>query len=223
LTLLALYRDDAEAMQAPSPGCRTAGGADPWATEPPQLVTDDPHRIRRELGERGIRFERWSARSIAAGTAPADGTGEGLDQEAILARYAEEIARLRADGGYPTVDAIRMTPDHPDREALRRTFLAEHTHSEDEVRFFVEGRGLFCLHLGDEVLQLLCEAGDWIAVPAGTPHWFDMGSAPAFCALRFFGNSEGWVARFTGSAIAGRYPLLEAFLDASRRPAVAIG
>jgi len=107
------------------------------------------------------------------------------------------------------VDAIRMTPDHPDREALRQKFLAEHTHSEDEVRFFVEGRGLFCLHIGAEVLQVLCEADDFLRVPAGTRHWFDMGSSPHFTAIRFFDNPEGWVAQFTGDAIAERYPLLD--------------
>jgi 1,2-dihydroxy-3-keto-5-methylthiopentene dioxygenase len=102
-----------------------------------------------------------------------------------------------------------MTPDHPERQALRQKFLAEHTHSEDEVRFFVEGCGLFCLHIGDEVLQVLCERNDWLAVPAGTRHWFDMGPAPHFCALRFFNDPAGWVADFTGDPIAERYPRLD--------------
>ena len=102
-----------------------------------------------------------------------------------------------------------MTPEHPDRETLRKTFLSEHTHAEDEVRFFVEGRGLFSLHIGDEVLLTLCERGDLIRVPAGTRHWFDMGSAPAFCALRFFNNSEGWVAQFSGDPISDRFPTLQ--------------
>ena len=93
--------------------------------------------------------------------------------------------------------------------ALREKFLSEHTHDEDEVRFFVEGQGLFCLHINDEVLQVLCQAGDWIAVPAGTKHWFDMGSAPNFCAIRFFDNPEGWVARFSGDAIADHFPRLD--------------
>jgi 1,2-dihydroxy-3-keto-5-methylthiopentene dioxygenase len=116
---------------------------------------------------------------------------------------------VQARGSYPTVDAIRMTPEHPDREALRQKFLAEHIHSEDEVRFFVDGKGLFCLHIGEEVLQVLCEADDWISVPAGTKHWFDMGSAPQFCAIRFFDNPDGWVAEFTGDGIAKQFPLLD--------------
>ena len=165
------------------------------------LACTDAAQIAAELAERGIGYERWPARAeLPAGAAP----------EQIMAAYAPEIARVQASGTYPTVDAIRLTPGHPDREALRQKFLAEHTHSDDEVRFFVEGRGLFCLHIGDEVLQVLCERNDWIAVPAGTKHWFDMGAEPSFCALRFFHNSEGWVARFTGDPIADHYPLLEA-------------
>ena len=93
-------------------------------------------------------------------------------------------------------------------EALREKFLNEHTHGEDEVRFFVEGAGLFCLHIGDEVFQVLCEKNDLISVPAHTPHWFDMGSEPNFTAIRIFDNPEGWIAQFTGDDIASAYPRL---------------
>jgi 1,2-dihydroxy-3-keto-5-methylthiopentene dioxygenase len=186
MSLLALYRHDAS----------TPSGQEARA----ELITSDAERIEGELASRGIRFQRWPAHAeLPAGAGP----------EQILAAYNSEIARVQAGGNYPTVDAIRLAPDHPDREALRQKFLAEHTHSEDEVRFFVEGRGLFCLHIGEEVLQLICEAGDWIAVPAATRHWFDMGPEPSFCALRFFHNSDGWVAQFTGDPIAEGYPLLD--------------
>jgi 1,2-dihydroxy-3-keto-5-methylthiopentene dioxygenase len=165
----------------------------------PSLSSDDPDRIRALLAERGIGFERWPARVALAAEA---------SEAEILAAYAPEIARVQTTGRYPTVDAIRLGPDHPDRDALRRKFLSEHIHSEDEVRFFVEGRGLFCLHIGEEVLQVLCETSDFLRVPAGTRHWFDMGSAPRFTAIRFFDNPEGWVAQFTGDPIAERFPLL---------------
>ena len=165
----------------------------------PTLASNDPALIAEQLALRGIGFEHWPARAELP---------EGATAEQILAAYASEIARVQASGTYPTVDAIRITTDHPDRVALRQKFLAEHTHSEAEVRFGVEGRGLFCLHIGDEVLQVLCEADDFLRVPAGTRHWFDMGSAPQFCAIRFFDNPAGWVAQFTGDPIATRYPLL---------------
>jgi 1,2-dihydroxy-3-keto-5-methylthiopentene dioxygenase len=196
MTLLLVHTDSPTDTPSDTP----EGGA-----SAPLLQTSDPERIAAELERRGLRFQRWPARA----TLPT-----GADQDAILSAYAEEVERVKAEGSYPTVDAIRLTPDHPDRVALREKFLAEHTHGEDEVRFFVEGRGLFCLHLQGEVLQVLCESGDWISVPAGTRHWFDMGPEPSFCALRFFDNPEGWVARFTGDPIAERYPRLDALLTA---------
>jgi 1,2-dihydroxy-3-keto-5-methylthiopentene dioxygenase len=171
------------------------------AVEQPEalLNTRDPAIIAAELQKRGLEFQQWQARSTATA---------GASQAEILSCYEPEIARVQAGGGYATVDVIQMTADHPDREALRQKFLQEHTHAEAEVRFFVEGRGLFCLHIGKEVVQVLCEANDWLSVPAGTRHWFDMGAEPHFTALRFFNNSEGWVAQFTGDPIADRYPRL---------------
>lgn len=192
MTLLALYDH------------RDHGGTDGQLQPMPGLLTSDVALITHELQQRGIAFERWPAQAELAPDA---------DQEQILRIYAAEIERVQEGGGYATVDAIRMTPDHPDRLALRQKFLAEHTHSEDEVRFFVEGRGLFCLHIDHEVLQLVCEQNDWIAVPAGTRHWFDMGPAPRFCALRFFNNSEGWIADFSGDSIAEHYPRLDALIS----------
>jgi len=192
MTLLAAYDHH--------PGTPGEGQVDPL----PFLLTSDAELIASELRQRGIGFERWPARASLAADA---------DEAAILAAYAPEIARVQQGGGYATVDAIRLNPDHPDRIALRQKFLAEHTHSEDEVRFFVEGQGLFCLHIEGEVLQLVCQQNDWIAVPAGTRHWFDMGPEPRFCALRFFNNSEGWVAAFSGDPIAQSYPMLDALLQ----------
>jgi 1,2-dihydroxy-3-keto-5-methylthiopentene dioxygenase len=99
-----------------------------------------------------------------------------------------------------------MKPDHPEKAAMRTKFLSEHTHSEDEVRFFVEGSGLFSLHIGGSVYLVTCERGDLLSVPAGTRHWFDMGDSPRFAAIRLFLDPSGWVAKYTGDAIADRFP-----------------
>ncbi|MDX9875164.1 MAG: cupin domain-containing protein [Spongiibacteraceae bacterium] len=165
----------------------------------PTLRTDDPAVIASQLGAVGVRFEQWQAsQPIAA----------GASQEAVLAAYRSDVDRLVAEAGYQTVDVISLNASHPDKAALREKFLSEHTHSEDEVRFFVAGRGLFSLHIGSSVYEVLCEKGDLISVPANTPHWFDMGSEPDLVAIRFFDNPEGWVARFTGSAIAEQFSRL---------------
>jgi 1,2-dihydroxy-3-keto-5-methylthiopentene dioxygenase len=153
--------------------------------------------IRRELDAIGIRFERWDAgRPLAP----------GASQEEILDAYREDVDRLMRENGFRSADVVSLTPDHPQREALRAKFLDEHTHSEDEVRFFVDGQGLFYIHKGGQVYGVLCGKGDLISVPDNTTHWFDMGPEPRFTAIRLFSNPEGWVANFTGSDIASRFP-----------------
>ena len=165
------------------------------------LETTDGGLVAQELARRGVLFERWDTRpEISPGAAP----------EAVLAAYQPEIQRLCATGGYQSVDVVSLAPDHPQRAEFRAKFLQEHTHAEDEVRFFVAGRGLFTLHIGAEVLEVLCEQGDLISVPAGTRHWFDMSEAPFFVAVRLFINPSGWVAQFTGDDIASRFPRLAA-------------
>jgi 1,2-dihydroxy-3-keto-5-methylthiopentene dioxygenase len=156
--------------------------------------------IAEQLRTIGVRFERWEA---AAPVKP------GASQDEVIAAYRADIDRLMAEGGYQTVDVVSLNPDHPDRAALRQKFLNEHTHSEDEVRFFVGGSGLFTLHPSDKVYEVLCEAGDLISVPANTRHWFDMSEQPYFIAIRLFNNPAGWVANFTGTDIAGRFPRYE--------------
>lgn len=163
----------------------------------PVWHSTDGAEIQQRLGAKGVRFERWRA-DRALGDAPSS--------EAVIDAYQHAIDRLVAKNGYQSWDVISLRADSPNKEALREKFLHEHTHGEDEVRFFVEGAGLFCLHIGDEVYQVLCEKNDLISVPAGTPHWFDMGSAPNFTAIRIFDNPEGWVAKFTGSEIAQGFP-----------------
>ena len=166
----------------------------------PILVSQDPTVIQAELADRGIDFEQWPA--------PRD-LPTGATAEAIVAAYQDDVERIQARWDFPLVDAIRITPEQSDPALLRRQFLAEHTHAEDELRFVVEGRGLFCLHVKDEVLATLCERGDLIRVPADTRHWFDVGSLPLFCALRFFNNNQGWLAHYTNDPIAQRFPGLD--------------
>ncbi|GAA0714768.1 acireductone dioxygenase [Dokdonella soli] len=153
--------------------------------------------IARELAAVGVRFEQWEASKPVV---------PGASQDEVIAAYRGDIDRLMREEGYQAVDVISLKPDHPERATLRRKFLSEHTHSEDEVRFFVAGAGQFTLHIAGKVYEVLCESGDLIGVPDRTRHWFDMSESPYFIAIRLFTNKEGWVAEFTGEDIAERFP-----------------
>jgi 1,2-dihydroxy-3-keto-5-methylthiopentene dioxygenase len=174
-----------------------------WNDGDPSILlvdTSDGARIAQELNAVGVRFERWAADAELP---------KGANQQTVLDAYKSSIDKLIEECGYQTMDVIRLERGTPNTEPMRKKFLDEHQHSEDEVRFFVEGRGAFYLHLNDRVYQTICVKGDLISVPAGTKHWFDMGSDPEFTAIRLFNNQEGWVANFTGDPIASDFPKLD--------------
>lgn len=161
--------------------------------------------IAAQLSALGVRFERWQA------SAPLRAEAE---PEEVLAAYREPVERLTREYGFQAVDVVSLRPDHPQRAELRGKFLAEHVHADFEVRFFVDGSGLFYLHVGERIYMVLCEQGDLISVPANTPHWFDMGEHPDFKCIRLFTVPDGWVAQFTGSGIAARFPSFDQFVTA---------
>jgi 1,2-dihydroxy-3-keto-5-methylthiopentene dioxygenase len=162
-----------------------------------EFVTSDFAEIKKMLSERGVEFERWEAKRELA----IDST-----QEQVLEAYAHELTPYMEKKGFQTADVINVHPAVPNVKELRAKFLREHTHSEDEVRFFVDGQGKFWFHFDDGlVMALTCVRGDFLAVPKGYRHWFDLAPEYFVKAIRIFSNQEGWVAHYTESKVDERY------------------
>ena len=163
------------------------------------LTLRDPSAVRQFLDVRGIVHERWSTgRDLPS----------GATNEHILAAYDYLLKPLMDKGGYLTADVVSVDGNTPNLPRIREKFRQEHTHSEDEVRVFVEGQGLFWFHkegCDDEVFALLCEQGDLISVSANTKHWFELGDPPKVRAIRIFTDQAGWVPHYTNSGIDQRY------------------
>lgn len=162
---------------------------------------DCPTRIVSALNALGIRFGRWPLQVLAP----------DASAEQVQAAYAPQLAALAQRLPIRSVDRVRLAPGHADWPALRQKFIAEHTHADAEIRFFLGGAGLFYVRTQDGHLGLLCEAGDWVALPAGVRHFFDAGDEPDFDALRLFTAADGWVAQPTG-APAAALPLMDEFV-----------
>jgi 1,2-dihydroxy-3-keto-5-methylthiopentene dioxygenase len=160
-------------------------------------IINDYNTVVNELENVGVLLEMWKADQPLS---------ENADQEEVLAVYHSSIEELNKKYHFQSVDVVSLRPDNPSKEELRKKFLAEHTHNDFEIRFFVDGSGLFYLHINDKVYMVMCEAGDLISVPANTTHWFDMGKDPNFKCIRFFTTENGWEGHFTGNDIASRFP-----------------
>lgn len=170
---------------------------DDTTPEVPVLATEDADVIARELDTIGVRFERWTS-PVAL---PDDATAEQ-----VLAAYKPYLDELMGDDAAGSADVIKLTPESPNLDALRTKFISEHTHTEDEIRFFVKGSGNFIMHVDGRVYDAHCTQGDLISVPADTKHWFDAGPQPSFVALRVFTDTSGWVPHYTGDAVSERFP-----------------
>lgn len=157
----------------------------------------DTGAVANYLRALGIDYERWPAvRAV----------GESSSGEQILQAYAAEIQRLKDKGGYVTADVIDVKPTTPGLDGMLAKFSREHWHDEDEVRFIVEGRGVFHIHPPEgPVFALEVEAGDLIRVPRGTWHWFDLCADRRIRAIRLFQDPSGWTPHYTESGVDKRF------------------
>jgi 1,2-dihydroxy-3-keto-5-methylthiopentene dioxygenase len=157
----------------------------------------DQTEITEYLAAVGINYERWN---------PAQPVAADASSDEILSAYAPEIDKLKAQGGYVTADVISVNPQTPGLEAMLAKFNREHWHDEDEVRFILQGRGLFHIRpRHGPVIAIEVEAGDLIRVPRGTWHWFDLCSDRQIRAIRLFQDASGWTPHYTDSQVDRNY------------------
>lgn len=154
-------------------------------------------QIKSILNSHKILIEQWQANTKLA---------DDADQETILAAYSHELKPFMEKYGFETADVINVNPSTPNLQAIREKFMKEHRHSDDEIRFFVDGEGIFWFHLdNDEVIAVTCTAGDFMSVPKNFRHWFDLHPNYFVKAIRIFSNMEGWVPLYTNSNVDQKY------------------
>ena len=158
-------------------------------------VIQSEREVCAALVDLGIDYERWDLSRVAS-DAPA---------KAVLAAFTTEIDDMKRRGGYTTADIIDVNPQTPGLDAMLARFDKEHTHSEDEVRFILAGRGIFFLHLLDKVVSVEVGPGDLLRVPRGTTHWFTLCEDRRIRAIRWFQDTTGWTPQYTGSGIHNEY------------------
>jgi 1,2-dihydroxy-3-keto-5-methylthiopentene dioxygenase len=156
---------------------------------------ENEQEIRAALAAAGIDYERWSLNRV-----PAECSAED-----VLTAYGPEIEEMKSRGGYVTADVIDVKPETPGLDAMLAKFDKEHTHSEDEVRFILAGRGVFFLNVSGRVYSVEVGPGDMLRVPRGTTHWFTLCEDRRIRAIRWFQDTTGWTPHYTGSGVDKGY------------------
>jgi 1,2-dihydroxy-3-keto-5-methylthiopentene dioxygenase len=159
--------------------------------------------IGAELAPLSVRLDRWPVgdgpelRALLSRPSLVD-----AEKEQVLAGLDRYFQQLKETAGYQSRDLIVIHPELPGLPEMLAKFDRCHTHDDDEVRYIVDGEGIFGFVRPDgSQVELLVEAGEYINVPAGTEHWFYLTPLRRIKAVRYFTTTAGWTPRYTGTAI----------------------
>ena len=132
-------------------------------------------------------------------------TTDLLSEEGVLYRrldtdpvgYQPTMDSLKHDRGYIEQDIVELRPDTPGLDAICKKFDGEHFHDEDEVRFVLEGEGVFDIRSRDDRwMRVVVEVGDLIVVPARRHHRFELTERRTIRCVRLFQDASGWVPHY---------------------------
>lgn len=142
----------------------------------------------------------WLDKGEAAAIDIATLSAEGIPFEVLPidpTAHQPRLDHIKSDRGYIEQDVVHLTPETPNLDALCAKFIEEHHHDDDEVRFTLDGEGIFDIRSGDDRwMRVIVEAGDLIVVPAGRHHRFLLTEQKMIRCVRLFQDTAGWVPHY---------------------------
>jgi 1,2-dihydroxy-3-keto-5-methylthiopentene dioxygenase len=163
----------------------------------------DLEAIGRELAPLHISLSKWpistdpAVRSLLAKVTLTD-----EEKGAVLSAHNQYFAQLQQSAGYQTADMIVIHGGIPNLDVMLAKFDKCHTHAEDEVRYIVDGEGVFGFVRPDgSQVELTVQPEEFINVPVGTEHWFHLTESRSIKAIRYFTSTAGWTPEYTGTSV----------------------
>ena len=164
-------------------------------------VVKERDAVSAYLKGQGMIYESWGVERLN-GHLKESYTLKSDEQQSIMDLYASEISDLKSRQSYLTQDIVVLSDATPNLDAILEKFRCEHHHTDDEVRFVVDGSGVFTVRKDDLIFDVTVVAGDLIVVPAHTRHWFDLTPERKIKCIRIFKDPAGWVAIYNEPAVS---------------------
>jgi 1,2-dihydroxy-3-keto-5-methylthiopentene dioxygenase len=163
----------------------------------------DLNEIRSYLSPLNIELSHWPIeKTESVGALLFSKTLNDAQKAQLLNELDGRFLEQKEKYGYQSRDLVVLHSDVPQLEDLLKKFDRCHRHDDDEVRYIVDGRGIFGFIMPNgEQVMLTVEAEEYIRVPANTEHWFVLDPSRRIKAVRYFTSMDGWVANYTGTEL----------------------
>lgn len=163
----------------------------------------DLEQIRQALAPLKIELASWpiektpQVRELLAADSLSD-----QEKELLLSALDNRFQEQKKKFGYQTRDLIVLHSKVPKLDDMLAIFDKTHRHGDDEVRYIIDGSGIFGFVMPDGKQALLTiGAEEFIRVPSDTEHWFVLDENRRIKAVRYFTSKEGWVANYSGTPV----------------------
>lgn len=157
-------------------------------------ITDN-NEVKNFLASHGVIYDHWiipeSSKALTAKQVLSDS-----EKEELLQTVNHRFEFLQKEQGYKTRDLIVLHPDVPGLGDLLAKFDKVHYHTDEEVRYILDGSGYFGFVGKQEKFLVHVTASDFISVPPDTKHWFYLDDKMRIKAVRYFSDMAGWVPNY---------------------------
>jgi 1,2-dihydroxy-3-keto-5-methylthiopentene dioxygenase len=155
----------------------------------------DTEDVKKYLAVNNVVYDHWIVPETAK-TLTEKQTLSDEEKESLLLAVNDRFEFLQKEQGYKTRDLIVLHPEVPGLNDMLAKFDKVHYHTDEEVRYILDGSGYFGFIGKDEKFLVHVTASDFISVPRNTKHWFYLDDKMRIKAVRYFTDMSGWVPNY---------------------------
>lgn len=151
--------------------------------------------IKKFLTGNGIDYEHWEIPKEALVYTEKETLSDN-EKEELLQIVNHRFLELQQKFGYKTRDLIVLHPNVPGLDEMLAKFDKVHYHTDEEVRYILDGSGYFGFIGKNEKFLVHVTSSDFISIPRNTNHWFYLDDKKRIKAVRYFTDTAGWVPNY---------------------------
>jgi 1,2-dihydroxy-3-keto-5-methylthiopentene dioxygenase len=155
--------------------------------------------IRDFLRKYNVTYDRWEIPDSSKEFTQKEVLTDS-EKESLLSTVNHRFEYLQNSFGYKTRDLVVLHPNVPGLDEMLAKFDKVHFHTDDEVRYIIDGSGYFGFVGDGENFLVHVSASDFISVPKNTNHWFTLDDKKRIKAVRYFTDTAGWVANYVNES-----------------------